>query len=573
MTDYFEGRSAYYRDGAYGHPLDTVLRRHRPRTVKESFVWAEILAQHSPHVYAVVRKYGEYPITKLKFSEVGSAEKKRHKELYEDHLKIRAFLGELSFDSWLYGNAFASLYEPFKRLLGCSRKSCGNEVDINAVEEYDFSLDKLTFKFDCPSCKQLVTGKVRDIPLPDPRRLNLIRWSPKQIDIKYNPLTNQSVYYYAVPPDIRGDVRKGDKHLINTMPMGMLRTIQKQKLFKFGEGNLFHIKHPSPSGLRQEWGMPPVVSAFELFLFTAALRRANEAIAMEHMHPFRVLYPQAVSANGDPIANVNLAEFKERVETAYKEFRQDPNRILVAPTAVGVQDIGGQGRAMMTFSELEAATKGLILAFGLPIEWVEGGMGQVKGEVTLRQIENQLQNHIDGLNGFLRWVEGKTSSFLGAEPIDVRLSDFKMVDDSERKAFILQLWGQGKYADSLVYEMFEIDPDMVREQRKQDTINDLRAQLELEHEQKKLTTSLGQKAIQQAQATQGPLDYNDTAQVIAAADQKVQELLGLDDGSRRSQMDSLQGQAPILYAVVKDRMEQAQQDQDAQMKAQAQGVA
>lgn len=549
--------------------MNTLLRRYRPRTMKEAFIWAEILAQQSPHVYAVVRKFGEYPITKLKFQDTGSAEKKRHKELYEDHLRVRAHLGQASFDSWTYGNSFTSLYEPFKRMLVCSRRSCEVETDINAVEDYTFNLDKLSFKYECPSCHQSTSGQVHDIPLPDPRRLNLIQWDPKNIDIKHNPLTNQSVYYHSIAQRICEDTRAGDQHLVNTMPMGMLRAIRARKLLKFGEGNLYHMKQPGPTGLQSEWGLPPVIAAIEMFLFAAALRKGNEAIAMEHINPFRVLFPQTQTANGDPIMNLDLGEFTQRIERAYKDFRHDPLKILVSPTPVGYQDIGGQGRAMMVFGEVEAAEKNIMLAFGVPREFVEGGLGALRGESTLRMIENQLQNHINNLNGLLRWVELKTSTFLGSEPIDVRLSDFKMIDDVERKQLLLQLWSQQKVSDTTIFEYFEIDADQERGQRKQDTINDIRNQLELDAEIKAIQNSLGQQAISQSQQAKGPVDYNNQDQVIAMADQKVQELMSMDEGSRHSRMDALQSESFVMYSAVKERMEQAKQNQQQEAKAQA----
>ena len=570
LETYSGDRSPLLRDGIHGHPLDTLFRRSRPRTIKEAFYWAEVLVQHSPHVYAVVRKFGEYPIASLKYGDVGMAERQRHKQLYEDHLKAREFLGDMSFDAWVYGNALASVYEPFKRMLVCPRASCQTETDINGIEEYDFSLEKLTFKFDCPGCRNVVRGKARDVPLIDPRRMTLTRWNPKQIEIKHNSITNQSVYYLHIDNDMRQDIRAGDQHLVNTMPMSVLKVVKSNKLLKFRDGNVYHMKMPNLAGLQKEWGLPPCAVAIEMFLFAAALRKANEAVAMEHITPFRVMFPQAQSVNGDPMLHMNLVDFRENVEAALRDFKRDPNKILIAPTPVGIQDIGGQGRMMLTFSELEAAEKNIMLAFGVPREFLEGGLGQTKGETTLRMIENQLQHHINNLNGLLRWIELKTSTFLGTTPIDVRLSDFKMIDDVARKELILQLWSQGKVSDTTVYEMFEIDADREREQRMQDTLQGIREQQKLEYEVNKLQTSLSQRARQQAQAS-GPIDYNNVDQVMGAADQKAQEFMQMDDASRTSAIDNLQGSQPILHAVVMQRLQQLQQNQEADIRAQAQG--
>jgi hypothetical protein len=208
-----------------------------------------------------------------------------------------------------------------------------------------------------------------------------------------------------------------------------------------------------------------------------------------------------------------------------------------------------------------------MLAFGVPKEFLEGGLGQTRGEITLRMIENQLQNHIDDLNGFLAWLESRMANFLGTKPAGVRLSDFKMIDDVERKQLMLQLWGQQKVSDSTIYDMFEIDADEEREQRKADTLADQRMQMELEYEVKRMGNSLGQQAIQSAQAAKGPIDYNDQTAVAARADELVQQFMQMDEGSRSSQMDNLQGTDLIMYSVVKERMSQFMQNQEQEAKA------
>lgn len=568
MTDFLAGDRGLTLDGAYGHPLRTLFSRHRPRTVKEAFYWAEILAQRSPHVYAVVRKFGEFPITTLRFDEVGAAEKAAHVELHGDHLKTRAFLGEMSFDSWIYGNALCSLNEPFTRLLDCP--GCQRPTNVTAVD-HTFSLDKLTWRYGCPGCRRVAVSAARDIPLLDPKRLNLIRWDPKHIDIKHNRYTRESVYYYSIPGDDVNDVRAGDKHLIDTTPMGLLRAMQKRQLLKFGPGNIYHMKQPGPSGLQGEWGLPPVTAAIEMFLFAAALRKANEAIALEHVTPFRVFYPQSAGSTGDPIMSLNLADFTDRLETAYREFRRDPNKILVAPVPLGVNDIGGQGRALLTLSELELAEKNIIKAFGVPPEFLDGGLGQMRGDPTLRMIENQLQHHVDDLNGLLRWISLKTSTFLGTAPVKVRLADFKMTDDLERRQLLLQLWGQGKVSDTTIYELFEVDGEHERKQRHVDTLADLREQLKLEHEGNKLKDSLSQKAMASAQAAGGPTDFNNQPQVLDQAAAMAQEFTQMEPGLRQSKLDDMMTTSPLMALAIKYQISQAEQAEAAQAKAQTSG--
>lgn len=557
------------RDAAHGNPMFQYLTAFVPRKLRDLFRWGEYLSADSPHVYALARKFGEYPITKLVYETTKTSEREKRKELYEHHMNLKGAASMVSFDRLVYGNVFLSVYEPFKRFLICS--SCKNRTAIDSVP-YSYNADQVLFRYKCPKCRVQTTGRIFDEKLKEYSKIKIIRWDPKLIDIDHNPITDDSAYYYTIPRDVIARIRGGSKQLINGMPQSILKTIAKRATLRFHPDSLYHMKVPGPSGIESQWGFPPITSTIKLFLFAAILRKANEAIALEHITPFRVMFPQAGSGMGDPIATINLNDWKSQIESQYRQFRQDPLRIAFSPTPIGVQNIGGEGRALLTLGELQEAEKTILLAFGVPPEFIQGGFGQRSGEQTLRMVENQLQTHIEALNGFLQWTERRCSQFFGWPEIRVRLSDFKLVDDVERKQLLLQLWSQAKVSDTTIYETFEIDADHERKQRIQDTLDDARAQQQLEREMNELQSSLSQQVQQQSAMNKGQgLNY-DPAQVIAQADQLVQEMLQYDEGTRRSRMDALQGEDPVMYAVVKDRLEQQQQNQVASMKAQTMGT-
>lgn len=536
-----------------------------PRKLKDLFKWSEYLAFNSAHIYAVVRKFGEYPITRFVYDTPKEAEKSRHKDLFENILNLKGFLTKVSFDKWIYGNVFISLYEPIKRFLIC--KSCNQREDIKTAD-FKFDLDKLVFKLPCRFCKAVGPAELLDEKLMDKTKLSFIRWDPKAIDIDYNPVTNEYIYYYTIPRNIVQQVRAGNKNMISHMPIEMLRSMQRKKTFKFADGQLYHLKVPGPAGVESHWGFPPITSAIKLFLFAATLRKANEAIALEHITPFRLIHPTANSANGDPLTTINLGDWKGEFETNYRQFRRDPLRIMIAPSPIGIQNIGGEGRALLTLGELQEAEKNIVLSLGVPMEFLQGGLGQTRGEITLRMIENQLQTHIEDLNGLLSWIEGKCSKFLGWEKIPVKLADFKMIDDTENKQAYFQLWQQQKLDDSKIYEILSLDPEQVRANLKEQAIQQAKDQMETEVALHKLQNSLSNQAQQQAMTSQNNAQYDQQA-IIAHADQIVQQMAGMDSGTRRSQLDALQGEDAVMYAVVKDRLEQQQQNEAQQAKAEA----
>ena len=535
-----------------------------PRKLKELFRWSEYLAFNSAHIYGVVRKFGEYPITTFIYDTTSPNEKERHQELFDKKIKLKGFLTQVSFDKYIYGNAFVSVFEPIKRWLKCPK--CAVKEDVR-VASYKYVDTTTTFRLKCRKCNMDVTAEVEDEKLIDASKINLIRWDPKLIDIDHNPVTGQSVYYYTIPRAIVQQVKEGNKHLIGTMPMEMLQAMKAKKTFKFGEGQLFHLKVPGPAGVDAQWGFPPITSAIKNFLFAATLRKANEAIALEHITPFRVIHPQGASGNGDPVMQMNLDEWRREIETNYKLFRRDPLRIQFSPIPVGVQNIGGDGRAMLTLGELKAAEEAIVISMGVPMEFLNGGLGQTKGEITLRMIENQLQTHVEDLNGLVQWIEQKCARFLGWRSIPTRLADFKMVDDVENKQMYFQLWQNGKISDTKIGEILGIDWEHERKQKAEDTLAETKSQMALEAAQKKMQNSLSQQAANKAQMAQGGVQYDQQA-IIAQADQMAQELAGLDAGSRRSRMDSLKNEDLVMASVVRERLEQMGQDQEQAAKAQ-----
>lgn len=549
---------------SHPNPVFDYLTAFVPRKLKDLFKWAEYLAFNSAHIYGVVRKFGEYPITHFIYDSTSPNEKERHKKLFEKDVHLKGFLTKVSFDKYIYGNAFISIFEPIKRWLICPH--CEQKEDINSAD-YRFIESQTMFRLKCRKCAMEVNAQVDDEKLMDATKINLIRWDPKLIDIDYNPVTGQSVYYYTIPRSIVQQVKEGNKHLISTMPMEMLRAMKAKKTFKFAEGQIFHLKVPGPAGVESQWGFPPITSAIKLFLFAAILRRANEAIALEHITPFRVIHPQTASGNGDPVLQLNLSQWRQEIERNYKLFRRDPLRIQFSPIPVGVQNIGGDGRAMLTLGELQEAEKTIMLSMGVPPEFLEGGFGQSRGEITLRMVENQLQTHIEDLNGLVQWIEQKSAKFLGWQSIPMRLAEFKMIDDTENKQIYFQLWQAGKISDTKIGEILGIDWEHERKQKVEDALANAKSDMELQARQQKMQNSLSQQAINKSMQQAGGIQYDQQA-IIAQADQIAQELSGLDAGTRRSRMDALKGEDLVMASVVRERLEQMAQDQNQAAKSQ-----
>jgi hypothetical protein len=148
----------------------------------------------------------------------------------------------------------------------------------------------------------------------------------------------------------------------------------------------------------------------------------------------------------------------------------------------------------------------------------------------------------------------------------MRLAEFKLVDDVENKQIYFQLWQQGKISDTKIGEIFGIDWEHERKQKAEDALAEMKAQMALEASQKKLQNSLSQQVANKAQMQQNNTQYDQQA-IVAQADQIAQEFSQMDAGTRRSRMDALKSEDLIMASVVRERLEQLQQDQNAAAKA------
>jgi uncharacterized membrane-anchored protein YjiN (DUF445 family) len=106
-----------------------------------------------------------------------------------------------------------------------------------------------------------------------------------------------------------------------------------------------------------------------------------------------------------------------------------------------------------------------------------------------------------------------------------------------------------------IAEINEIDLQQEKKRIKQETLDTLRDQHELQKEIDKIQTNVALEVQQQSQMS--PQQYNQQ-QVISQADQIVQQLTQMDPNMKKSQLHALETEDYVLYSVVIQRMEQSQ---------------
>jgi len=537
--------------GGHSNPMYDFLSGFAPRKLKDLFKWVEYLYYNSAHIFAALKKFAEYAVTEIVIDSNVKVHKDNWDRVLNTKLRMRRVSISTGLDLFLYGNSFCSPYHPFNRSLHC--EFCRAKANVKKVK-YTFDLKSLTFTYTCPACDKKTKSQARDEKVADEDRINIIRWDPKLIDISHNPITGESKYYYTIPDEIKGDVKKGKAHIVGTMPMEFLRAIKENQQFEFADGQIYHMKLDPPAGIDSKWGFPPLTATIKLFFYTAVLRKANEAIALEHIVPFRVIHPVAMSGSADPTTTMNLMVWQDNLRAEVKKWRRDPLHIMFAPAALGVTMMGGQGRSLLTLGEVKDAEDNIIAAMGIPREFLYGGLSFTGSSITLRMLENQLETYAGYMNDQLDWIVKQVAQILSWKPVDVYYTPFRLIDDVQQKQSMMNLNAMGPIvANGTLLELHNLNINDERDKRKQEQLDEARFNMELEIEMSKIQASLSQEAQNEANAGVGTA-YNPQA-VIAMAEQFISEMEQMDPNMVRSQLDQLSQEDPVMYAVVKDRWE------------------
>ena len=449
-----ETGSTDYIGGAYGDPSRLWAHDFAPKNLKQLFKWTEYLYYNSAQIFAGVRKYAEYPITEININSSSEPLKVQYKELLQETIGIKNILIQASIDLQIYGNSFSSVNMPFRRYLRCTK--CRSTFAAEVIP-FNFNLKKLEFSAKCLDCGHKGVMERKDTKVMEPKNINVIRWDPKDISLSYNPLSADYEYYLDIPTELVSKVRSGNTHVIATTPFSFLEAISKEAMYKFQRNKIFHMKFDAPAGVKKGWGYPPLCAAIPLYHHTMVLRKANEAIALERIIPMRVMSPQATSGAADPITTMSISGFMEDLKKNIEDWRRDPNHIMLSPISVGVQQVGGEGRALMVDSEIQRAEDNIIASLGFPKEFVYGGLSFTGSSVTLRMLENQLESSTFQINKYLKWITKEIGSYMSWSDVEINLGNFKMVDDIQQKQLIMQLFQQQLISKTTLAETHGID--------------------------------------------------------------------------------------------------------------------
>jgi hypothetical protein len=551
-----------------------------PTSFKAMLKWCRYYFLTNPLINSVIYKMAEYPVTDLVYDTNNTQLMKRWKYFFENVLQFKKFLVEAGLDYGCYGNAFISIFYPFLKHLKCQK--CGKLVDIR-LQKYVFR----SFKFvgTCEKCGHYGDFEVKDLYIRSIRDIRLIRWNPEFISIQHNEATGESEYFYTIPPVLANDIRMAKKNVIEKVPRIFVEALKDNKALKFNRDNIFHMKRPTIAQKDKGWGLPMALPVLKDTFYLQILRKAQEAISIEHIVPLRIVFPQTASASADVYGTVNLTQWRHKVEKELMRWRLDNNYIPIMPIPIGQQTLGGDGRALSLAQEYRVWAEHIIAGMGVPQEFVFGGLSFSGSNVSMRMLENHfLEDRANHLKLVTTFIMPNVGAFMGWEPVECHFKRFKMADDLQRGVFHLQLAQSGKLSDQALLEDLDWDASQEYtrigeeqkrqlEQQRNQALNQAtiqgEAQLLMSKYQMKAQKAVAamqpqapmgpeagvpmeeqQMPVEQMQSQLGAENAQPGMDVTAIADQVVAHLDQLPEVDRAQYLTQLQATNPELSSLV-----------------------
>jgi len=428
--------------GKFPSPFFDYASEYVPRDLTQVFGWAEYLYMTFGTYRAAARRVVRYFLTELVLEGESETERERFRKLLEDELNIMQVLSEIGDDFMVYGQCFISIYFPFDRLLICPQ--CATRYHVEAVA-YRLDWHRLVFHAHCVKCGYQGAFGRDDIRSMDVTRVRIIRWNPKRIRIRVHEISGDCEYYYEPDPRFVQKLQEGNRYYLNQTPWPVIEACAKAgsepPLFGFDRGAIYHLREATLAGLPiRGWAIPPVMPNFKLAYYIQLLRRYDEAIALDYIIPFRVLYPESggFDMRNDPLQLGTMETFVSAMHNMVHAKRMNSVDLQVSPIKIGYEMLGGEANALSPKDNTAYALDEFLNAIGFPAELYKGSLSIQAFPVALRLFEKTWGALSDGNNGFLRWAGSRINRYFGWGEVGASLRSVKLADDIELKAMSLQ---------------------------------------------------------------------------------------------------------------------------------------
>jgi len=559
-----EGSSGITLSGVnkFPNPFFDCASEFVPRDINTILEWCEYLYMTMGTYRSASRRVVRYFLTEIVLEADDEKEKDKYTKFLNDELHLMQRLAEIGDDFMVYGNVFISVYFPFDRWLICPACHTGYHVE---TVDYEFSPKDGTFRGTCPKCSAGVVYDREDRRSPETSKVKLIRWNPKAMKMRVHPVSGNIEYYLELEQNFVEKLRQGDKFFLNQTPWSMVKAcvIHRQKgepvLFKFRDDVIYHMKDSTLAGIPiKGWAIPPIMPNFKLAYYIQLLRRYDEAIALDFIMPFRVIYPEMAPGAGqgqDPLSTMSMGNFIGHMKNMIDNKRKYMTDIQISPFPLGYQMLGGEGKNLAPKDNIAQALDEMLNAIGFPAELYKGSLSIQAFPVALRLFEKTWGNLVDGNNDFVAWLLKRISRHFMWGEVKGTLRSVTLADDIERKALMFQAAAGQDISKGTAYKPLSID--YVEEQKKiikeQETIQKLQQEaMERQQAMSGQGQTEGQPQDPNAPVQPGatPGDVYEQGKALAQ-----QLLFQTPPTMRRGELMKIKQTNPTLHAIVNQEMD------------------
>lgn len=281
----------------YPSPFFDIAHTYLPTAVKQLFRFCRYYFLTNPLINATVFKLSEYPITDVVIDHEEPQVKKRWTEYMHDHLQIRSFQVESGLDYHCYGTCPVGLSFPFQKYLTC--RNCSWTERADKTKKY-WTFTNYDFRLNCPRCGTVAEAIAHDKYYKNASGIKPIRWNVEDLEVDYNDITGKSTYFYTIPGPLRNDIVIGKKNVVSTIPQIFIQALRQRKGVIFNPEMIFMLKRPTLAWQDRGWGTPLILPVLKDTFYLQLMKKAQEAILIEHIVPLRIVFPQAASGTSDP---------------------------------------------------------------------------------------------------------------------------------------------------------------------------------------------------------------------------------------------------------------------------------
>lgn len=541
---------AQLRRGGTPNPFFLISNQFLPRNFNDVIRWSRFVLTQSPTLSEVIRKYSTYPITSFVVESPIENHKKAWKKIIKK-VKLKTVLEEAGFNYYSMGNHYSSVYFPLTRMMKCPTTGCGSEYNY-ATSSHFIKFKNYKFEGTCPKCNSKVIFDRRDIKSLSLESLSIISWPVEHVSVHKNPITGSVDYYYTIPNYVKKGILSGDPLYISSTPWTIIEAVKDGKDYMFDKSNFFHLKNMTFGDLLNGYGLPPLVSTYSHVFYQVLLRKANEAVATERLTSMRIISPRPASGNTDPAVGINLRGFARQMEDNIKKFKKDPNHIMISPVPTEINNMGGDGRALLVTQELQAAEETVLLGMGIPRELMAGTVNWTSSTVGLRLLENSINNYVEQVLEYLEWIVDKINSYYDFTGTSITMLPFKLMDDDAARQQASAMAEKGLISPSTWLESFGFDLEEEQKKNIKDQIKIELSKIELEH-QLRLARFTKAKDVNSAQD-----DSSDMQRSDEEAKSYAQQIIGMAPDQQKQFLFQIKSQDPALYQLVASYVESYQ---------------